>query len=466
LSHMATGARGSRSQRVLMVLYHFPPLGGVSMPRAVRNVQYLPSDGWTPVVLTPRDAAWEPKDPSSVGMIPSGLEVIRTGSVEAGHLRPVVGRLRSSLRIRSPSPVRPPASSQIRSGVPSPGRVGLIRQRLFFPDDQVGWVPFAVLAALRAHRRDRFNAIFSTSFPISAHLVAGAFKRLTGIPWVAEFRDPWVGNALTTPLPWVQRQLQLKMERWIVQTADRVVCVTPRLTRMYQERYPGVQVDTIPNGYDRSESVTGTRPPDDGCFRLVYTGTLYRPAELEIFLTGLDLLLVQRPDLIEHLQVTFYGLMADVCKAVVDRQLSAAAMRQVVRVAGFVPRHEALAAVAEADAALVLLAGGPGMDLFVGGKLYDYLGQDCQIFAMVPPGDARDVLSSLSWGVVADPNPEAVAAALRRLIELSAPARPADPTGRFDRVKLASMLAGELDAASSWPLPRNPPRALPGRLDR
>ena len=43
------------------------------------------------------------------------------------------------------------------------------------------------------------------------------------------------------------------------------------------------------------------------------------------------------------------------------------------------PRRVALQAVADADAALVLLGPGPGMDLFTPGKLYDYIGQDRQV---------------------------------------------------------------------------------------
>ena len=234
------------------------------MPRAVRNVQYLPSDGWTPVVVTPRDAAWEPKDPSSLGLLPPALEVIRTDSVEAGHFRPAVGRLRSLLPPRlSARPNATPGSGIAGVGTAATGRAGLIRQRLFFPDDQVGWVPFAVRAALKAHRSNPFDAVFSTSFPVSAHLVAGTFKRLTGVPWVAEFRDPWVGNVLPVPLPWMQRRLQIKLERWIVRTADRVVCVTPRLARMYQERYPGARNRGHPERLRSERGAPGRSPSAD-----------------------------------------------------------------------------------------------------------------------------------------------------------------------------------------------------------
>jgi hypothetical protein len=96
------------------------------------------------------------------------------------------------------------------------------------------------------------------------------------------------------------------------------------------------------------------------------------------------------------------------------------------------------------------------MDLFVGGKLYDYLGQNRQILAMVPQGDARDVLAGLGWGVIADPTPESVEAAVERLISQPAPAGPADPTGRFDRAALAGELAALLDDVAPAPIPMSP----------
>src|SRR5450432_3673528 len=108
--------------------------------------------------------------------------------------------------------------------------------------------------------------------------------------------------------------------------------------------------------------------------------------------------------------------MSDACREVTQRYSVDGNLAGVVRHGGLLARGAALAAVAGADAALVLLGSAPGMDLFVGGKLYDYLGQNVQILAIVPEGDARDVLAGLGWGVVADPTPAGVEQAVERLL--------------------------------------------------
>ena len=464
--HAPPGARP-----VLMILYEFPPLGGIGMSRNVRNVQYLPRYGWTPVVITPKDASTGLVDADSLRLVPEGVAIIRTRVVQPRQLhraavlsRVVVSRARAAaaaFRL-----LRPDASRQL-GGVAEasdeddvgtgthqdpPDLTLRVRRLLLFPDDAIGWVPFAVVGALIARRRISYDVIFSTSHPVSAHLVAGVVQRITGLPWVAELRDPWLHNLLTDSVygarPWLHRRLQTKIERWIARTADRLVCVTPSLADMYQMRYPEATVVTITNGYVRGEiPQPAPVPRRPGPYRIVYTGTLDRPEELRLFLEGAQAALDRRPGLAREVEVAFYGLMTDESRAVADRMLRSAPLAAVASFHGFVPRRVALGVLADADAGLVLLGPGPGMEIFVSGKLYDYIGQSKQVLAMVPPGDARDLLERLGWGVIADPEPGSVAGAIERLLAIPAPVTRADPEGRFDRAVLAGLLADTLSGA-------------------
>jgi glycosyltransferase involved in cell wall biosynthesis len=325
---------------------------------------------------------------------------------------------------------------------------------LSFPDSRVGWLPFAVRAGIRAVRTRSLDAVYSTSPPVTAHLVAGIVARVGRVPWVAEFRDPWLGNPITEalggPRPWLHRRLQVRIERWIVRSADRLVFVSPSTARLYRRRYPGArEMVTIPNGHDRSEVIArGPAEVSSGRYRIVWTGTLDRPDELQEFLEALRVLAARRPALAEELDVAFYGHVAESSQFVADRFTSERPLDSIVRFEGFVPRRAALSAVADADAALVMLGGGPGVGQFIPGKLFDYLGQSKQILAVLPPGDARDILLDLGWGVTASPEAGEIAGAVERLRTLPPPAPPADPAGRYDREALAGRLAETLSAAS------------------
>ena len=305
--------QGDQSPKVLMVLFHFPPLGGVPMPRNVYNVRYLPRFGWTPVVLAPRDVAGA-TDPDALALVAPDTPILRARSLEPHHFRGVVSWLRRMARIlrrdqgarvalgivrqvggtagvqRQPTGKRPLAQA--------PAQLWRLHRLLAFPDSQVGWLPFAVIAAIRAYRVSPFDVVYSTSAPVTSHLVAGIIKRLTGVPWVAEFRDPWRGNPVTHAIagrgPWLHRRMQARLERWIVRSADQIVFVSPSTTRLYRRRYPdAATMVTITNGHDRSETIVPAVRVERGRYRIVWTGTLDRPDELLVFLQAVDALLTR-----------------------------------------------------------------------------------------------------------------------------------------------------------------------------
>jgi hypothetical protein len=141
---------------------------------------------------------------------------------------------------------------------------------------------------------------------------------------------------------------------------------------------------------------------------------------------------------------------------VADAWLLQPAIARTVSFTPFLPRREALERLATADGALTLLGPGPGMEMFVGAKLFDALGLDRPVVAMLPPGDARDILAEIDWGIVAEPEPSAVASALDAFLDLGPTDRHADPFARFDRRTLAGRLASVLDEAlassgGAWP---------------
>ena len=145
-------------KRVLMVAYHFPPMSVSSgIQRTLRFAQYLPEFNWEPVVLTAHPRVYSGVSPASLAEVPPRLQVRRAFALDAArHL---------SLR-------------------------GAYPQWLAVPDRWSSWWLGAVPAGLALARQWKFDVIWST-YPIAtAHLIAYTLHRLTGIPWVADFRDP------------------------------------------------------------------------------------------------------------------------------------------------------------------------------------------------------------------------------------------------------------------------------------
>ncbi len=446
--------------RVMVVAYNFPPVAGAGIERTLKFVTYLPEFGWEPIVIAASHPAARLVDPGSVSRIPVGTEVRRAASFEPAHvrrlLREIVAARRGGPSAGPGSGVGDaPADADVRGSGRQPLRDAANRQwgrlvsSLFFPDEQLLWVPFAIVAGFVAQRGTPVDVIYSSSSPVSSHLAAAALKTFSGAPWVADFRDPWIGNVFAQRLGPLHRALQRQIERSIAGRADRLVFPTQLLRNAYAARYP-TRADrfvVIPNGYDRTDLHGEPGPPElrpaDGNFLLVYAGSIYGRRDLPLFLDGVELLLSGRPELRERLRVEFIGWFNEENAALARRRLPA--LDPVVRHLGFRPRGEAIARLRSAQAGLILIPAEPGRELFVGTKVYEYLGLDKPVLAITPPGETQRMLEELDWGVVASPTPEGVAQGIEQLLEQPATGRTADPERRFERRSLTGRLAALLD---------------------
>lgn len=441
-------------QRLLMVAYHFPPVGGVGVERTLKHATFLPEHGWEPVVVAPSHSAYRIVDPTSLHRIPPGLEIHRAPSVEPAHLRRAI----ASVVRRRPSPGQAGSADSVPAPWAGRSRSGLFRawgntawgaltSRVFFPDDQLLWVPAAVVAGLQAHRRAAVDAVYSSAPPVSGHLAAAVLADVLGVPWIADFRDPWMGNAFVRSLPELHRMIGRDMERSIVARAERTVFATATWRDRYADRYPwrADRFIHIPNGYDRTDLGDRERKPagTDTTFRVIHPGSIYGERELDLLLDGVALALEREPGLRDLLRIDIVGWLSAHNQAIAARRR--APLEPVVSFLGQRPRPEALAMERAADAGLILIADDPGRDADVNAKLFEYLGLDLPVLAIAPPGESRAILESLNWGVGVDPTPDAVADGLATIMAQPRPDRRADPESRYDRRRQAALLAELLD---------------------
>ena len=207
-------------KKLLMVAYHYPPLAGSSgIQRTLRFNQDLPLLGWQPAVLSAHPRAYEKTSSDLLQDIPAGTDVARAFALDA--------RRHLSLFNRYP---------------------GWIAR----PDRWLSWLLGAVPAGLQMIRRHRPDVIWST-YPIpTAHLIGYWLSRLSGLPWVADFRDPMAHVGYPAdPATW---RSYLAVEQKVFAQASRMVFTTPGAARLYQNRYPtqANRIQVIENGFDES----------------------------------------------------------------------------------------------------------------------------------------------------------------------------------------------------------------------
>lgn len=235
-------------KRVLMIAYHYPPLSGSSgIQRTLRFSQDLPTLGWQPAVISAHPRAYEKTSGDLLPDIPASVDVVRAFAMDARRHLSLFGRY--------------------------PGAIAR-------PDRWLSWLLGAVPTGLQMIRRHRPDVIWST-YPVpTAHLIGYWLSRLSGLPWVADFRDPMAHDGYPAdPATW---KSYLKVEQKVAAQASRMVFTTPGAARLYRARYPeqAHRVQVIENGYDETsfvcaEQSLGHGPLHIGKVTLLHSGIVY-----------------------------------------------------------------------------------------------------------------------------------------------------------------------------------------------
>lgn len=361
-------------KRILMIAYHFPPLAGSSgIQRTLRFVQHLPSLGWQPLVLSADPRAYEKTSGDLLADVPAGTVVRRAFALDTARHLQFAGRY-----------------------------LGWMAR----PDRWISWKFGAIRQGLKLIDEFKPDVIWST-YPIAtAHVIASALHRKSGISWVADFRDPMAQEGYPADLRIWQSYLAIEADA----AAQARFCVftTPGAARIYQQRYPAAasRMVVLENGYDEesfasaalqpqgaSAPVAGTRP-----LLMLHSGIVYPserdPTQLFVALGRLkkegrlspaDLRIRFRAsvhdDLLQHLAKT-HGAQdfIELCPAI--------------------PYREALAEMMAVDALLVMQASNCNAQ--IPAKIYEYLRAGKPILGLTDPeGDTAGVLRQAGLNDVA-----------------------------------------------------------------
>ena len=430
--------------RLLLVTYYFPPSGGGGVQRPLKWVKYLPAAGVEPVVLTVREGAYPHLDRAMTADVPPAVRVERTAAPDPfGAYGRLTGRSRGEAVAARTGRVG-------ESAHPAERAARWVRANVFVPDARVGWVPFALARARQVLRERPVDAVLTTGPPHSVHL-AGLALRWGGLPWIADFRDPWTDIHYQGRLARgaAARRLDARLERAVLAAADAVVTVSSPL-REDLEAKRGGPVVTIRNGFDPADFEGLPPPVRDDRFEVAHVGTLHGVPE-----TLLDAAarLRQRGGL-DRLALRFVGSVPDGLAAAAR----ARGLDDALAVEPAVPHAEAVGVMRRA--ALLLLAVEPWSYAagVVPGKTFEYLASGRPVLVLAPPGgEAAQIVTGAGGGrAFAHGDVEGVAAELDRLHTAWAAGAPlvgapADALGPYARPVQAARVAALVRSVATGP---------------
>ena len=424
-------------RRVLILAYFYPPLAGGGVHRVLSFTRHLPAHGWACTVVCAGERDYWVSDDSLVAAVPGETEVIR---VEGGS------GLSTWLKLKR-------GDAQGRRSSRSFGPLRSLADWWLLPDSYAGWAKRARATVEDRIARGGIDVLLSSSPPDSVHLAAADVALGTRVPWVADFRDPWIGlNFRKPPTPWHTAR-QRAMEARVLSHANLVLAASRTHAEQLAARADARPraVLHLPNGFEPAAphpASPGPRAADGrDQFRVVFTGSLSLMDDLATLIDAVAVLLERDPGARALLRVELLGPY--------DREweerASARGLDGVVHFAGVRAHAEARRAQRSADLLLLWRPHGEGYRTMVPGKTYEYLASGRPVLALLPERDEAAELVRRAGGEVIAPGAAAAleGALTARLARWRTGGRAPDAVpswlGVHTREHLASQLATALD---------------------
>jgi hypothetical protein len=374
--------------RVLIITYYWPPSAGSGVQRWLKFAKYLPEYGWDPIIFTPENPDFELRDESLLKEVPADTEVLKFPIWEP------YGILRSFKKEK----IKNPAVILEKSAKSPLDRLAIwMRANFIVPDPRIFWVKPSVEFLLDIIEKTQIKAIITTGPPHSLHLIGRNIKRKKGIPWIADFRDPWSSWEFLDALPmlgWIRKRHH-QLEQTVLGEADAVVTISPTF-KQELEAIGNREVELITNGFDPSDlPVDFSQPRRSNAFHIVYTGIIDSIRNPIPFLEAFKAVFSQQP---QDARVTFVG---KVSAQVVHYIHTDDWLASHVEFPGYLSHHEVFGYYQKADLLLLILTHTKNAKGNIPGKLFEYMATGRKILALGDPnGDASQIIQKAKAGKV------------------------------------------------------------------
>ena len=376
-------------RRVLIITYYWPPSGGIAVLRCLKFAKYLRQYGWEPVIFTAQDAHYPTFDDSNDRDIPEGIEVIRQPIVEPyGWYKRFTGK---------------PADANVNNVFYTDERAAgwkhqlavWIRSNFFIPDARALWIRGSVRRILAYVREHPVDAILSDGPPHSNTRIATLVSRATGLPWLADFQDPWTQvdyYQLLRLTPWARRRHE-RLEQEAFLQARKTTIVSPSWKREL-EAIGARNVEVLYWGYDPDDFTDLVRSPS-GKFSLTHLGIMgYDRNPVRLF-AAVRQLKAAVPGFAEDFELRLFGQVDHRVRA----QIEAHGLLDQTYFGGTISRGAALQEMVDSELLLLLLNQQPNGAGRIPGKLFEYLAARRPILNFGPVGsDVSQLLQHTTSG--------------------------------------------------------------------
>lgn len=380
-------------KKILIITRDFPPYSGRgNVLRILKFAKYFPEFGWQPFLIAERKN--EIEDSYLLEQLPTSVK-IKYVFTETPQMRK--NRYKELIKDE-----KYPALDRLKFllfRTIGYNLYSLYQYYFMAPDLGLFWAKKTLTAAVDWHKEEKFDLFLTSGPPFSTFRIGIDLKDILNIPWVADFRDMWVGNPIYQQFSKSVINFQnLKIENKVIRKSDLVVLTTEPMQKVYSKRYPAQskKMLTITNGYD-SEDYQGNQLEKKFTDKLhfVYSGTIAGKQIPTQFFKGLVKAIEKNDEIKNQVQINFIGKFNyrdNVMFQKVSSQIS---------LEGILSHQSALQKMSEADVFLLLI-NPTGGETMMTTKIFEYLAFNKLIFAVSIPCAATELIKETNTGYISD----------------------------------------------------------------
>jgi glycosyltransferase involved in cell wall biosynthesis len=375
-------------KKILIISYYWPPSGGIAVHRCLKFAKYLREFGWEPVICTADNPEYPVLDEGNFADIPTNATILKTKIWEPYNLFKFMTGKKRDERIHNVFLEEEKATFAHKLGI-------WIRGNLFIPDARRFWINSSIKYLTKYLKENKVDVLFTNGPPQSTHMIAYGIKKKTGIPWHADFQDPWTQvdyfpQLMLNPLT---RKIHKAMEQRVFNNADKITICSDTWKKDL-ESIGAKDVDAIVWGYDEDDfkNVKVEMSPK---FTISHYGSLGPDRNARTLWKALSIISQENKQFAEDLEIELAGFIGHA----IIKEIESLGLKGNLKLFDHISRKETLERMHRSQVLLLILNNMPNVNGRLPGKLFEYLASRRPIVVIGPEeSDASKIVHSVNAG--------------------------------------------------------------------
>ena len=375
-------------KKVLIISYYWPPAGGIGVHRCLKFAKYLREFGWEPVICTADNPEYPVLDEGNFKDVHKDVVVLKTKIWEPYSIFKFITGKKKRDRIHNVFLEEEKPNFAHKLGI-------WIRGNIFIPDARKFWISPSVKFLSKYLKENPVDVLFTNGPPHSTHMIAYGVKKNLGIPWHADFQDPWtqVDYFPQLMLNPISKRIHRTMEQRVFRSADKITICSDRWKTDF-ESIGARDVDVIVWGYDEDD-FKNISVPLSPKFTLSHFGSLGPDRNAKILWKALSIITKEDKKFTKDLEIELVGFIGH---AIID-EITSLGLADNLKLSAHISREETLERMCQSQALLLILNDMPNVKGRLPGKLFEYLASRRPILVVGPEdSDASKIVHGVNAG--------------------------------------------------------------------